>query len=368
MKIKFLSQATMLLLLSAATVAHAGVKKFTCEDCSDECLENPYSKGCPDICKDPDCQMNCDKCTPDCRSKPYTPGCPDVCKNVECQTCSDCSDECKKHPDGAGCPDICKDIRCYSCDDCSAECILHPDGPDCPPACGDLDCPLCDKYPSNCPADCRDDAAHPENCPAECKDVPDQCLPEPKEPKPEPVVTCDDCPIECKDNPESCPSECQTLDCWPKEETEIESKLRFIGDLGYYKQTDPADYAFGRIGVEYPLHERFSVLGMVGVAGQIKGDDGDDALLLDVIAQYNWQAGDLNGFAGLGLGGWITSGDVDDDSGDTDIDIIANVGARVYGDPKAFNASVFLEMRSAVDEFDGLAEYGRFGAGVRFQF
>lgn len=367
MKIKLLSQAAMLLLLSAATAAHAGGKKYTCDDCSDECLQNPYSKGCPDICKSPDCRTNCDDCTPECRSNPYTPGCPDVCKNVECQTCSDCSDECKKHPDGAGCPDICKDIRCYSCDDCSAECLLHPDGPDCPPACGDLDCNICDKYPSNCPADCRDDAAKPENCPDECKDVPDQCLPELPEEPPKPVVTCDDCPVECKDNPESCPQECQTLDCWP-EEPKVESKLRFIGDLGYYKQTDPADYAFGRVGVEYPLTERFSVLGMVGVAGQVKGDDGDDALMLDVIAQCNWKAGDVNGFAGLGLGGWITSGDVDDDSGDTDIDIIANVGARVYGDPKAFNASVFLEMRSAVDEFDGLAEYGRFGAGVRFQF
>jgi hypothetical protein len=364
MKIKVLSQAAMLLLLSA-TIAHAGGKKYTCDDCSDECLKNPYAKGCPDICKSPDCQMNCDDCTPECLRNPYTPGCPDVCKNVECQSCSDCSDECKKHPDAEGCPDICKDIKCYSCDDCSVECITHPDGPDCPPACGDLNCNICDKYPKDCPADCRDDAANPDKCPAECKDVPDQCLPE----APQKVVTCDDCPIECKDNPEgkNCPSECQELNCWP-EEAKTEHKFRFIGDLGYYRQSDPADYIFGRFGVEYPLNEKFSVLGMLGVAGQVKGDDGDDALMVDLIAQYNWELGGIDGFTGLGVGGWITSGDVDDDSGDTDLDLIANIGARVYGDPDAFNTSVFLEMRSAVDEFDGIKEYARFGAGVRFKF
>ncbi len=106
---------------------------------------------------------------------------------------------------------------------------------------------------------------------------------------------------------------------------------------------------------------------MIGGAVQAGGTDGDDALLADVFAQYNW-SGPFDGFVGLGVGGWITSGDVDDDSGDTDVDIIANIGARVYGDPKDFNVSVFLEARSAVDEFDGLAEYGRFGAGLRFEF
>ena len=109
-------------------------------------------------------------------------------------------------------------------------------------------------------------------------------------------------------------------------------------------------------------------LGMIGVAGKIKGDDGDHALLVDVIGQYNWQAGDINGFAGLGLGGWITFGDGDNDSEDTDLDLIANVGARVYGEPNDFNTSVFLEVRSAIDEIDDLTDYGRFGAGVRFQF
>jgi hypothetical protein len=118
---------------------------------------------------------------------------------------------------------------------------------------------------------------------------------------------------------------------------------------------------------------------MIGVAPKIGGSDGDSALLLDVIAQYNWlQSFDswsfsqynwslptLRGFTGLGLGGWFTSGDVEDDSEDSDLDIIANIGVRLPHNP---DISVFLEMRNAVDELDSISEYGRFGAGVRFQF
>jgi hypothetical protein len=400
MKMKLLSQAAILLLLSAGIV-HAGGRKWacTCADCSPECLENPYAKGCPDICKSPECRSSCRDCSQACLRDPYMANCPDICKDVNCQSCEHCSTACKINPDGAGCPDICKDIRCYSCNDCSAECIQNPDRLDCPPACGDLNCSLCDKFPKHCPADCRDDTEHPEKCPDECTHVPDQCLP--KKPvcpplPPQPPISCEDCPSDCKDNPEDCPEKCKDLDCpndpvtcddCPlecKDNPEIcpekcqdmadicwtvkPSPFRFIGDIGYYRQPDPADYIFGRIGVEYPLNEQFSALGMVGVAGKIKGDDGDHALLVDVIGQYNWQAGDINGFAGLGLGGWITFGDGDNDSEDTDLDLIANVGARVYGEPNDFNTSVFLEVRSAIDEIDDLTDYGRFGAGVRFQF
>ncbi|MDU9050781.1 MAG: hypothetical protein Q3M30_18180 [Candidatus Electrothrix sp. Rat3] len=110
---------------------------------------------------------------------------------------------------------------------------------------------------------------------------------------------------------------------------------------------------------------------MIGAAPKIGGSDGDSAFLLDVIAQYNWLQSfgrslpTLRGFTGLGLGGWFTSGDTEDDSGDSDLDIIANIGVRILDNP---NMSIFLEMRNAVDELDSISEYGRFGAGVRFQF
>ncbi|MCW5198747.1 hypothetical protein VU06_03250, partial [Desulfobulbus sp. F3] len=141
----------------------------------------------------------------------------------------------------------------------------------------------------------------------------------------------------------------------------------------YLKQTDPADYVFGRIGAEWsPVtgsrrFENVSFLGMIGVTPQIMGDDGDGSLLLDVFANWNWQAGNADGWLSLGLGGWLTSGGKDD-SADSDLDIIANAGVCIYREPTAFNISFFLEARSAVDEFDGLAEYGRFGAGLRCKF
>ena len=70
----------------------------------------------------------------------------------------------------------------------------------------------------------------------------------------------------------------------------------------------------------------------------------------------------------FGVGGWITDGDDDLPTENSQLDLIAAIGARVYGEPEDFNASVFFEVRSAVDELDGLYDYGRFGLGVRFRF
>jgi hypothetical protein len=73
-------------------------------------------------------------------------------------------------------------------------------------------------------------------------------------------------------------------------------------------------------------------------------------------------------FIDLGLGAWITDGDDDLPTENSQVDLVAGVGARVYGEPEDFNASLFVELRSAFDELDEMDEYGRFGAGVRFRF
>ncbi len=152
----------------------------------------------------------------------------------------------------------------------------------------------------------------------------------------------------------------------PSCQTVITGKSRFrpIADLGYYKQSDPGDYFFIRGGFEYNFTEEFSVLGMAGIAPQFKGDDGETAFLVDVLANYSWNPV----FVAFGLGGWISTGDNDYDTEDTDLDLILNIGSRVYGEPDAFNISVFLEGRAAVDELDDLEKYTRIGAGVRFRF
>jgi len=141
-------------------------------------------------------------------------------------------------------------------------------------------------------------------------------------------------------------------------------KFNFLADLGYYRQFDPAHHVFGRVGMEYKFTENFGVLGLIGVAPHVDGIDGETAFLADILAEYTFS----RYFVDLGIGGWITDGDDDIDAEDSQLDVIAAIGARVYGEPDKFNASVFFEVRSGVDEFDEIIDYGRFGLGVRFRF
>ncbi|MCI5145709.1 MAG: hypothetical protein D3923_09300 [Candidatus Electrothrix sp. AR3] len=142
--------------------------------------------------------------------------------------------------------------------------------------------------------------------------------------------------------------------------------FRFVTDLGYLRQSDPADYFLIRFGLEYQIAENLSLLSMIGGAPHLDGTDGKEALLVDFLLQYDWFRSPL--FVGVGLGGWITDGDDDLETENTDLDVIVNLGARLFGDPNASNTSLFFEARSGLDEFDSLSEYGRFGAGLRFRF
>ncbi len=143
------------------------------------------------------------------------------------------------------------------------------------------------------------------------------------------------------------------------------AKNPFLFDVGFLHQLDPANYIVVRGGIEYEFTENFSLIGMVGGAIHLNGEDGESALLIDVLANYKWSSGM---FIGVGLGGWITSGDDDLSQEDSDLDVIVNLGARIFGEPDGFNSSIFIEFRSAVDEMDEFDEFGRFGAGLRFNF
>lgn len=151
-------------------------------------------------------------------------------------------------------------------------------------------------------------------------------------------------------------------------ETEViietpDDPFHFVADAGYLRMPDPADYVFGRVGAEYILNPQFSFLGMVGGAPKVSGADGTSAFLIDMLGQYNWSSV----FVGLGLGGWITSGDSDIPSENSGVDLIGNVGVRILGEPDKFNTSLFMEARSGLDELDEIKDYGRFGAGLRFR-
>lgn len=142
------------------------------------------------------------------------------------------------------------------------------------------------------------------------------------------------------------------------------SKLRFVADLGDLFLIDPGNFIILRGGVEYMFTNNFSVLGLVGGALHTGGTEGDDAFLIDVTANYYWS----RVYVGAGLGGWISSGDEDFDDQDSDLDIILDFGVRLFGEPDAFNTSLFLEIRSAVDELGDFDLYGRVGGGLRFSF
>ncbi len=259
-----------------------------------------------------------------------------------------------------------------------------------PKGCGNLallkttDCPKCKDNPCEDCGQCSseidcliDDSKCSDKC-AQCKK--DKCVI--GVPKDVFINKCEDCgqcskEIECLVDEKNCSptcAQCKKDNCVVAVPKPCDNPIRFLADLGYYRQSDPADYLFGRFGIEYKPFAQdssfkdVSLLTMLGVVPRIKGDDGDDALLLDVIAQYNVPSPDM--FIGIGLGGWFTSGDVNHDSADSDLDIIANIGLNVgeYVGKKNSDFAVFFEIRSAVDELDALAEYGRFGAGVRFRF
>jgi len=142
------------------------------------------------------------------------------------------------------------------------------------------------------------------------------------------------------------------------------SKVSFVADVGYYHQIDPAHHLFGRVGLEYKFNEEFSVLGLIGGAPHIDGIDGKSAFIADLLGEYSFS----RYFIDFGVGAWLTDGDDDIEAENSQMDLIAGFGARIYGEPDAFNTSLFLEVRSAPDELSDLMDYGRFGIGLRFRF
>ncbi len=141
-------------------------------------------------------------------------------------------------------------------------------------------------------------------------------------------------------------------------------KNRFVADIAFMYQFDPASYLQARVGMEHRFNENFSILGLVGAAPKLHGYDGSSAIVADVLANYRWDAF----FVSLGLGAWLTNGDSDLKAENSQLDVIADLGYRVWGEDNGKNAELFLEVRSGVEELDEIDMYGRFGAGVRFRF
>jgi hypothetical protein len=131
----------------------------------------------------------------------------------------------------------------------------------------------------------------------------------------------------------------------------------FVADLAILHQPDPATYLPMRVGYDFPLNDSFSLLGMVGVAPVIDGEDDTDSFMADLTGVFHQE----RMYYSAGVGAWHSS--MDDR-----VDLIVNVGYRFYGEADRFNISLFVEGRAAFDQFDELNDYGRLGGGLRFQF
>lgn len=129
-----------------------------------------------------------------------------------------------------------------------------------------------------------------------------------------------------------------------------------IADVGVMYQSDPATYLLFRVGYDYRLRDNFSILGMIGFAPVIHGDDDTNSGLVDLTGIYHYK----RMYLGAGVGFWYSS---DDER----VDFILNAGYKIWERDQR-NVSLFIEGRSAFDEFDELDKYGRIGAGLRFQF
>lgn len=143
--------------------------------------------------------------------------------------------------------------------------------------------------------------------------------------------------------------------------------LKFLADLGYLHQFDPGHYLFGRVGAEYNFTDKFSLLGLVGVAPHISGTDGKTAFVFDLFGEIVFS----RSFIDLGLGGWFTKGDKNIKSENSQFDIITVIGTMIIGEKDDFNVSLFFEARHGLNELDDMhtiRSFGRYGGGLRFRF
>lgn len=143
--------------------------------------------------------------------------------------------------------------------------------------------------------------------------------------------------------------------------------FNFLTDLGYFHQFDPYDYLIVRAGAEYNFSNNYSGLALIGAAPLLRGTDGKTAFLIDLLVEINFS----RSFVDLGIGTWITSGNDILKTENTQIDFITVIGTRIFGEPDAFNASLFLEARNGLEELNSIhniRSFGRYGGGLRFRF
>lgn len=131
----------------------------------------------------------------------------------------------------------------------------------------------------------------------------------------------------------------------------------FVADVGVLKQFDPATWLPIKVGYMYKIKETLAVTGLVGPAPLVSGCDDRPATIGDVILSYY----PSNFFIGAGAGVFRTSNK-------TRADLIVDAGYQITHKENGPNVSIYIQGRSAVDQFDNISKYGRLGAGLRIHF
>jgi hypothetical protein len=131
-----------------------------------------------------------------------------------------------------------------------------------------------------------------------------------------------------------------------------------VADIGPLFRFDVSAFAMGRIGYRYKFTDQFALTGLVGFAGLIEGDNDHPAFLADAIFTYHPSK---RIYLGAGVGLWASS---EDSKGD----LILEIGFPITDSSKGPNFELFVEGRSAFDQFNEFGKYGRVGGGLRVLF
>jgi hypothetical protein len=143
------------------------------------------------------------------------------------------------------------------------------------------------------------------------------------------------------------------------EKPKVDAKKGFLlGDIGVLVRFDVSAFGVVRAGYRYKFTDQLALTGLVGFAGLIEGKNDESAFLADAIFTYH-PVKKL--YLGAGAGLWASSKD-------SKGDLILEIGFPITDEPKGPNLELFLEGRSAFDQFSDWTKYGRVGAGLRILF
>ena len=132
----------------------------------------------------------------------------------------------------------------------------------------------------------------------------------------------------------------------------------FIGDIELLQQFDPATSLPIRVGYMHKFTEKVAITALVGGAPLLNGRSDNPATIVDIMLSYYPVP---KFFLSAGTGMWHTTFK-------TRTDFILDTGYQFTDNPNGPNFSIYLEGRSAFDEFDNISGLGRFGGGIRAHF